>query len=221
MAVITISRQFGSGGDEIASQVAERLGYRVFDKAMMAQAAADMELAEGAFVDFSEDTYKMQGFLDRLLNPATVAQVKTWIVNEQGVKVPGVINLDAAHSTALTSATINLAYQRDNMVIVGRGGQVILKDRPDVLHARIVASMNDRVQRLHDRANMNYGGAKDAALHHDITSADYLKRFYDIDWADPLHYGLVLNTGHLGIDLACTLIVRAVSTLPVRATSVG
>lgn len=217
MAVITISRQFGSGGDEIAAQVAERLGYRVFDKTLMAQAAADMELAEGAFVDFSEDTYKMQGFLDRLLNPSAVAQVKTWVTNERGVKVPGVINLDEAHSTVLASATINLAYQRDNMVIVGRGGQVILKDRPDVLHVRIVAPLNDRVQRLHDRANMSYGGAKDAALNHDITSADYLKRFYDIDWANPLHYGLVLNTGHLGIDLACTLIVRSVSALPVRS----
>ncbi|GAB4450887.1 MAG: cytidylate kinase-like family protein [Anaerolineae bacterium] len=217
MAIITISRQFGSGGDEVASQVAQRLGYRVFDKAMMAQAAADMELVEGAFVDFSEDTYKMQGFLDRLLSPSTVAQVKTWVTNERGAKVPEVVNLDEAHSTTLVSATINLAYQRDNMVIVGRGGQAILKERADVLHVRIVAPMNERVQRLVDRANMSYGGAKDAALRHDIASADYLKRFYDIDWADPLHYALVLNTGHLGIDLACTLIVRAVSTMPVRA----
>ncbi len=56
MAVITISRQFGSGGDEVASQVSQRLGYRVFDKNMMAQVAADMELTEGEFVDFSEDT---------------------------------------------------------------------------------------------------------------------------------------------------------------------
>ncbi len=167
----------------------------------------------------------MQSFLDRLLtrsaSPTTVAKEKTWTVNEQGVKIPEVVHLDEARSLNLASATINLAYQRDNMVIVGRGGQVILKDRPDVLHVRIVAPLNDRVGRLHDRANMSYGGAKDSALRHDIISADYLKRFYDIDWADPLHYGLVLNTGHLGIDLVCTLIVRAVSTLPVRATAVG
>ena len=67
MAIITISRQVGSGSEEIASQVAKLLGYRQFDKRLMIQAAAEMGLSESEVVDFSEENYKTAGFLDRLL----------------------------------------------------------------------------------------------------------------------------------------------------------
>ena len=66
MAVITISRQYGSGGDEIAAQVCERLGYHFFDKNLMAQVANDVGLSVQEVVDFPEDDHKVRGFLDRL-----------------------------------------------------------------------------------------------------------------------------------------------------------
>ena len=63
---------------------------------------------------------------------------------------------------------------------------------------------------------MSYGGAKDAALKHDTVSADYLMRFYEIDWADPVQYDMVINTGKIDVVFAAELIVQAVSTLPER-----
>lgn len=59
MAVITMSRQYGSGGDEIAVRVCELLGYRYFDKALMAQIAAETALWEGPIVDYSEDDHRV------------------------------------------------------------------------------------------------------------------------------------------------------------------
>ena len=99
-------------------------------------------------------------------------------------------------------------------MIVGRGGQAILRNKPDVLHVRVEAPLDNRVQRLAGRANYSLGGAQDAAIKHDRASADYLNRFYHIDWSDPLLYDLVLNTGRLTVDAAAQLVVRAVSYLP-------
>ena len=71
MAVITISRQYGSGGDEIAARVCELLGYRYFDKSLMAQVAADAGLSESEIVDFSEAGYRSQNILNRLVSLLT------------------------------------------------------------------------------------------------------------------------------------------------------
>jgi cytidylate kinase len=78
-----------------------------------------------------------------------------------------------------------------------------------------VAPYPIRVQYLHERRNFSYSGAKDAAIKHDRASAEYLKRFYDIDWNDPTLYDLVINTNRLDVETAAQLIVQAVSHLPV------
>ena len=131
MSVITISRQFGSGGDEIAARVCNMLEYLYFDKQLMLQVAADMGLSEYEVVDFSEDTYKMRGFIDRVLSwrgPRVVAQVDTWKEEPVGTITKEVIELDEANSMALVQKTILSVYGYENAVIVGRGGQAILKD---------------------------------------------------------------------------------------------
>ncbi len=216
MAVVTISRRYGSGGDEIARRVCELLGYRYFDKELMAEVAADMGLAEHEIWDLSEDTHEVRGFLDRLLGtPRKITQIETIPEDRPGSVVEIVANLlDEAQNIALIQKTIQTAYQAGNVVIVGRGGQAILKDQPEALHVRIEAPLEARVQRLCERANYNLVGASEAALKRDRTSADYLKRFYQVDWADPLLYDLVINTGRLGLEAAAQLIVRAADFLP-------
>jgi cytidylate kinase len=217
MAVITISRQFGSGGDEIAVRVCDVLGYRYFDKRLMTQVASEIGLSENDVVDFSEDDYKVQSFLDRLLSRRQInrsaGQAEPLRARAAGREVEEVEKMDEAHTVTLVQSTIDAAYRHGNVVIVGRGGQAILKDKPEVLHVRIQASLDTRVQRLHQRANYSLGGAQDAALKHDRASAEYLKRFYDIDWTDPMLYDLVINAGKLDIEAAAQLIVSAVNKL--------
>lgn len=215
MAVITISRRYGSGGDEIAFRVCKLLGYRFFDKELMAHVASETGLAEGPVVDLSEDTHEIRGFLNRLLGtPRKITQVEAIPEDRPGSVIEVVEKLDEEQSIALVQSIIRAAYIEGDVVIVGRGGQAILKDKLDVLHVRVEAPLDDRVKRLCDRANFSFGGAQDAAIKHDRASADYLKRFYDIDWSDSLLYDLVFNTGRLDTEAASQLIVKAISFLP-------
>jgi cytidylate kinase len=215
MAVITISRRYGSGGDEIAGRVCQLLKYRYFDKALMAGVAAEMGLAAEEIVDLSEDIHEVRGFLERLFSSSRkVTQLEAIPEDRPGSVIEVVKKLDEAQSIALIQNMIQAAHEEGNVVIVGRGGQAVLRDKPDVLHVRVEAPLDDRVQRLYDRANYSLGGAQDAAIKHDRASADYLKRFYKIDWSDPLLYDLVLNTGRLTVEAAAQLIVRAITYLP-------
>ncbi|MBE7471731.1 MAG: cytidylate kinase-like family protein [Anaerolineales bacterium] len=238
MAVITISRQYGSGGDEIAARLCEVLGYRFFDKRLMAQVATEAGLSLSEMVDFSEDNYKLQNFFERLFGrrssrvviPAN-AEIEGAGSSRSDVFIPGLGLLpyevpnrlafneveeqpEETRSITLIQSIVQAAYKHGNVVIVGRGGQAILKDKPDVLHVRIVASLDARAQRLHEQANFSLGGAQDSAIQHDRASAEYLKRFYDVDWTDPILYDLVINTTKLGLEGATQLIVDAVSRLP-------
>jgi cytidylate kinase len=215
MAVITISRQYGSGGDEIAARVGQMLGYFYFDKRLMARVASEAGIAEGEVVDFSEDDYKGRNFLERLFgrrqSSRTADEIGTWKSDLTFPLTREVEKLDEDYSIGLVQSTIRAAYKHGNIVIVGRGGQAILKEMPDVLHVRIQAPYSARIERLCDRENYSLGGAKDIAIKRDRAAADYLKRFYDIDWADPMLYDLVINTGKLGIEAAAHLIVNAMS----------
>jgi cytidylate kinase len=222
MAVITISRQYGSGGDEIAARVCEILDYQYFDKRIMAQVATEVGLSKSEIVDFSEDHYKMPGFLERLFgrrSPRVVARVRIWREETNGARVEQIETLDEAKSITLVQSTVQAAYRRGNIVIVGRGGQAILKDKPDVLHVRIEAPLDIRNQRIYDQENASMAGAQDSAVNHDRAAADYLRRFYGIDWAAPMLYDLVINTGKLSLEAAAQLIVKAISYLPVAQSA--
>jgi CMP/dCMP kinase len=237
MAVITISRQYGSGGDEIAARLCNVLGYHYFDKRLMAQVATEAGLSPSEVVDFSEDNYKVRSFLERLFgrHSSRVVAPSGWgtgdptrsrieFLTPMGIylyeapREPAfreVAEPDEAKRIALIEAVIRVAYQHGNIVILGRGGQAILKDKPDVLHVRIVAPLDTRVQRLHKQQNVSLSGAQDVAIQRDRASAEYLRRFYDLDWADPVLYDLVINTTQLGLEGATQLIVDAVERLPV------
>lgn len=218
MAVITISRQYGSGGDQIAAQVCEMLGYRYFDKRLMAQVAAEVGLSPDEIVDFSEDDYQVRGFLERLFGwgrgSRVVAQTGTWGETPGGVKVKAVAALDEVQSITLVQSVIEAAYKHNNVVIVGRGGQAILKEMSGVLHVRIEAPLEAQSLRIQERENVSLAEAREIVLKHDRAAADYLKRFYNIDWADSQLYDLVINTGKLNAEATAHLIATAVGYLP-------
>jgi cytidylate kinase len=180
----------------------------------MAQVASDMGLAADKLLDFSEDQYQMRGFLERLIgSPVVVTQMETIEEDLPGAIIKEVQKLDEGYNIALIQSVIHAAYEQGNMVIVGRGGQAILKGKPGVLHVRVTAPLEQRVARLTARANYSLGGAQDKAIKHDRASADYLKRFYQVDWADPLLYGLVINTGVFEPHAAAQLIAQAVQSI--------
>jgi len=224
MAVITISRQFGSGGDEIADRVCQSLGYRHFDKRLIARAAAEAGFSEQQDLDFSEENYQVKNFMERLFSRSRpVAHVRVWKESTTGVRVAEEMQLTEEHALALVQKAVEVAYQNGNVVIVGRGGQILLKKYPDVLHVRIEAPMEDRIQREKLQLKLEKQMpldtietrrvAQDLIEQRDAASADYLKHFYGIDWSDPLHYHLVINSSKLSPDLAAQVIVNLVHCL--------
>ncbi|NLX11192.1 MAG: cytidylate kinase-like family protein [Chloroflexi bacterium] len=220
MTVITFSRQAFSGGDEIAQRVCEQLGYRFFDKEMMVEAAARTGLQESEVVDFSEATYKVQDFISRLLQ-ARPRHVKDILIREEQhgpIATLTAHELNEEDCVSLVCYTVERVHQEGNIVIVGRGGQAILRGRPGVLHVRVFAPLPVRIQRAREQGMTGISHIK-AVLHSkDRASAEYLKRFHGIQWADPELYHLLINTGQLDFGTAVEVIVsaaRAMEAAPV------
>jgi cytidylate kinase len=216
MAVVTISRQFGSGGTEVARRVCEALGYRYLDKLLMGQVAAEVGLSGKELVEFSEEHTKVRNFLERLLlpGPHTVARYSVRAQGEAGTKTVDVVQLDDARSASLVRGAIHTAYQQGNVVIVGRGGQATLQDMPGVLHVRIEAPMAARVLRIQAREGIVAEEAREMALRHDKAAEQYLKKLFTIRWDDANLYHLILNTGKWELEAAAQIIVSAVERLP-------
>ncbi|NLG97675.1 MAG: cytidylate kinase-like family protein [Chloroflexi bacterium] len=224
MGIITISRQFGSGGDEIAQQLCQKLGYRMFNKLMVVEAAREAGVSTTEIADYSEENYKIRSFFERLFGgPISAPYGGLWPDDLSAYYRDEDLRLREEDQLQLVRKAIWRAYQTDNVVIVGRGGQVILRDNPGALHVRIVAPLEDRIERT--AARLQQAGAQrgvDTGLHRkaheqvlqeDAKSEDYIKRFYKANWDDPLLYHLIINTGRIDIDQAVKLIAQLVDTV--------
>ena len=220
MAVITISRQTGSGGDEIAALVCKQLGYRYFDKAMLAKAASEDTQSEVDFLKFSEEDFvKGSALMNRLLSltganrESPVAQMRIWAEDGHGQRSVQVVQLDESRAIQLVQNAIRYVADQGNVVIMGRGAQVILKDHRGALHVRIEAPWEDRVQRVKQRYDLRGEGARTEAQNliarRDEASADYVRRFYDVNVKDSQLYHLVINTGKLSVEATAGLIAAA------------
>ena len=222
MAVITVSRQYGSEGDEIAARACETLGYRLFDKRLMAQVASEMGLSDNEIVDFSEANYKVRSFLERLFirrGSRVVAESSTWTRDTAGTRTVEVEQLDEEWCVRMVKASIEAACKQDNIVIVGRGGQAILQDKPGVLHVRVQAPLEKRIQhvRYHEATGLapefQQKRAEEIVSERDKATAAYVMRFYHVDWDDPLLYHMAINSDRWGIEAGARLIVHAVGCL--------
>ena len=96
---------------------------------------------------------------------------------------------------------------------MGRGSQFILKDSPRALHVMIVAPVEVRVKSVMERLNLSEEDARNEIARFDGGSREFVKRYFRADIADPLNYDAVINTNHLSIEGAASMIVDAVPWL--------
>lgn len=219
MPVITISRQYGSGGDAVAERVCQLLGFRHMDKRLLQQVAGEVGLSEAEVVDFSEDAYKARTFFQTLFGPRrrVVSTVSTRSRGTEGVTEKSAFTLDEAQCIDLIRTAVKHAYKRDNIVIVGRGSQVILQDKPAALHVRIEAPLMTRIDRVRAFDDMTTGEARALIGNRDLAAQQYLERFFDVVWDDPGLYHLLINTGKTDFEMAARIIVSAVEHLVAEA----
>ncbi|UCC87184.1 MAG: cytidylate kinase-like family protein [Anaerolineales bacterium] len=181
MGAITISRQMGSRGDELALQVAQRLGWRRVCRDLINQAALAAGVPQVALAEIDE-----LGFLG--LRPST----KEW----------------QAYQSQVKRIIRDLADQGD-VVIVGRGSQMVLRGRPDVLHVRVVAPFEARVAQLQEERQVSAESACACLEASDKARTRYLRRSHAARLNDPTLYHLTLNTGFLSLSQAVDLIIQA------------
>jgi cytidylate kinase len=219
MAVITISREVGSGGDQIARRLCELLGYRYFDKTLMAQVAKEQGVSDTEVVDFSEDNYRVRGFIDALLRrSARVATATTMGTTTRGERTRVVQDVDEEMAASFVRTTIRALRAHGQVVVVGRGGQAILRDAADVLHVRMIARLEDRIHEVTQAEGLTREAALTLIGERDRATTEYLRRFYAIDWADPSLYHLTVNTSLVGREAAVEMLASIARRMDARPT---
>jgi cytidylate kinase len=111
------------------------------------------------------------------------------------------------------ATVLNELAQEGNIVIVGRGGQVVLKDCMDVLHVRVIAPMETRIARVAAIRKVSSSAAIAQIQTSDRTHRQYFQRFYQTQWEDPTLYDLTINSGRISISAAAKIICGCL-TLP-------
>jgi CMP/dCMP kinase len=213
MIVITMSRQIGSGSVEVANRLCDELGLVAFDKRLMQRVATEVGLTDEEIIDYSEETYKARSFLERLFSRnRPVAEVSTWTGGSEGGYEREVSTMDEKQAVALTRTAIRAAHKRGNVLIIGRGSQIILENEPNVIHLRLVAPFEARVEYLHAQQNMSPTEARRYIQAQDRATADYMQQFYHADVDDPTLYHMVLNVPKLGVEGCVSLIKATVET---------
>lgn len=213
--IITIARQLGSGGGQVGQLVAQRLGIAYVDREILQRAAQLAEVPEEALQDADER------------RPSLLERMSALIVGYQAPLAPEYAPPEAVflpHATydsyrQLVEGSLREIAHRGSAVIVGRGGQVILREHPDALHVYIYAPDAVRIQRLSQREATSPARAKQRARDSDQDREGYLRTYYGVDWHDPDLYDLVINTARIGLEAAADLVVRAAQALPSRPAS--
>lgn len=188
MAVITVSRQLGSLGDEIAKAVADKLGYAFIEKTKISEALTRQGFQPPEIARFDEMKPSIWQSLSQQRNKFLYS---------------------------LRGAIYEFAAGQ-NTVIMGRGGQVLLEDLPGTLHVRITAPIKTRTARLVERHGYDSKNAERLIRKNDRESAGFISSFFDADWDDGELYDLILNTRTLSVETGAALITAAVEAVEIR-----
>lgn len=189
MTVITISRQFGSHGDTVAQLLRDRLGYRYFDKNLMLGQAAAVGLAPEKIVDLSDEKHRAKA------GGAPLPQLSRAHGGSQRLGGRAEASAQERAQAVQVKQLIRATPAQGNVVVVGRGEQIVLCDLPDVLHMRLMAPPELCIQRHAERAGLTT--TREAVLARDRASANFVRQYFNADVADLMLYDLIINTSRL------------------------
>ena len=201
MTVITISRELGSEGDQIADLLCQQLGYSRVDKAIL------MQIAQEAGVDVDAVVAKERGFARRA---RLISGDMTSLYRKQPTAFERQADLDDQTYEQLVHKTLEQFAQQGDIIIVGRGGQLVLKDWPTALHVHVYAALEVRAERLQDRLNFTPEQARRRIAASDEQKRQYVRHMHNnANWKDLKHYHLTINTGHISPQVAAQIIILA------------
>jgi len=199
---VTISRMAGCGAVYVAENLAKYLQehaptpgvqWTIFDRQLMNKVLED---------------HKLPKFLEGFLPEDRVSFIQDTLAD-----------IFHTHPTAdtmvkLISETILQLAEMGNVIIIGRGANIVTAKLPNVLHVRLVANLEERIERVCQEYNKTPDEARRYVENGDPGRTRYLKTYFKTDINDPLHYHLVINTSRVGYEQAARLIGEQLLRMP-------
>jgi cytidylate kinase len=199
--VITISRQFGTGGHEIGAELARRLGVKLLDKQILNEVASRMRIVEDA-VEKIESRNPL--WRDDFTN-----FYRTYMADAQ---YDGTEQGDTSHTLfqAQCDAIRKIAAE-ESCVIVGRCGFDIFADHPNSLKIFIHSSVDCRKRRIAEKYDISEHDAAAMIVDNDYSRELYTKKFTGREWKDATNYDISLDVRKFGVNGAVDFLMKAIS----------
>jgi cytidylate kinase len=198
--IITVEREFGSGGAEIACALSKQLGWQLWDRSLTEE-IAKIANVECATVERCEE--RADGAFQRL--------VKVFLRGSHEHSMPGNELFDTDRFVAVGEQVMQRIARTGNCVIVGRGAPYFLRDRDDVFHVFLYASHEEKMRRLRRL------GKRQAEIAELLNTVDrdritFVKRYFNADWPTRCLYHLMINTA-IGNEIVLATILNTMHAL--------
>ena len=188
--IITIGRQFGSGGHDIGSKLAEELGIELYDKEMLDRAAKESGICQELFE--SNDEKPTNSFLYSLV-------MDTYSFGNGYTS--GYLDMPLNHKIFLAQFDAIKGIAKEGpCVLIGRCADYALEDYNNELRVFIRAEMDDRIRRIAKSYDLTDARAKDLIIKTDKKRAGYYNYYSNKKWGEAESYDVCLNSSILGID---------------------
>jgi len=206
--IITIEREYGCGGGDIAQLVADRLGWKLWDQ-RLTEEIARLANCPKAVVEAREERN----------DPLYYRLFKSFLRGsyEGSMNAPKLNLVDSETILKITRRVVEHAAEKGNCVIVGRGSQQFLKNRPDTLRIFLYAPRDDKVRRLLGRGKSEKE-AEDLVDTVDRERADFIQKYFNAEWPDRPIYHTMLNTA-IGDECVTSMILSLVQTYRAKCTA--
>jgi cytidylate kinase len=237
MPVITMSGALGSGARDVGQLVARRLGLDYVDREILARTAQSLGVSVAAVEQRDERpatlgerlASMLTNFLERsavaggdpALGPESLAVLLSRTYSEATTERPpaggGPAELDERRYIRTIIGVIEALAEGGNVVLVGRGSPVILRDRPGSLHVLTMAPFEMRAQRIALREEITEGEARHRVQESDRGRSAFHRKFFKVGADDPSLFDLVICTGRLPYEAGADLTVTAARALEAPA----
>ena len=203
MAVLTISRQFGTGGLTLGKMVSEKLSFHFYDEEII-QLVAEKAKVSKHWVESMEK--EAGGKFQRLISGLVSKSLIDRILDDQRGYIDENIYVDLLHKV------IRKLADEGDAVIIGRGSQYILKDNKDTRHVLLVADKRQRIKFIEEHYNLSTDKATRVVNTEEKKRTALYRKFGKEDYDQPAHYHMVLNMNKTDLPTAVKLMCRLVTS---------
>ena len=193
--IITIERPYASGGSEIGEKLSEILGYKLYDRNLIVEAAKNLDMPHNYISNLDETS--SGNFLFNL------SKTTKGITNDNSLPM-------AEKLFAEEKRIIEQAADEGKCIFIGRAAGYILRDRKDCLHAFVHADKKFRMQRAIERGGINPAEAENTIKKIDKRRKSFYDSITEWKWGDPKFFEVCLDSSKLGIELCTKLLAEAV-----------